>query len=111
MPGTITTEELRQAIDAGEVVVLEALPRPYFDKEHLPGALNLPLDDLDVLAAQLVPDRDAAVVTYCSNEACGNSGVAANRLSALGYTDVRKYPGGKQAWTEAGLPVERSAAA
>ncbi|MGH9156448.1 MAG: rhodanese-like domain-containing protein [Acidimicrobiales bacterium] len=41
--------------------------------------------------------------------ACGNSGLAADRLRVLGYTDVRKYPGGKQEWIEAGLPVEAGA--
>lgn len=43
---------------------------------------------------------------YCSNTACQNSGIAANRLTALGYTDVRKYAEGKQDWVEAGLPTE-----
>jgi rhodanese-related sulfurtransferase len=52
------------------------------------------LDDLDELAPVLVPDHDTAVVTYCSNTA--NSGIAAQRLQALGYRNVRKYPGGKQ---------------
>ncbi len=105
MSPTITLDELRRAVELGEVVVLEALPQPYFDREHLPGALNLPLEDLDDLAPRLVPDRSTAVVTYCSNRACGNSAIAAQRLRALGYTDVRAYEGGKQEWIEAGLPV------
>lgn len=111
MTDTIDREELRLAIDAGSVVVLEALPRMYYEKAHLPGALNLPLDDIDALAPVLVPDKHQAIVTYCSNTACNNSAVAAHRLNALGYTDVRKYPGGKQDWMEAGLPVESSSAA
>ena len=106
MAETITIEDLRRAIEAGTVTVLEALPRPYFDNEHLPGARNLPLDDLEALAPALVPDLDAPVVTYCANTACGNSADAAERLRDLGYTDVRTYPGGKQEWIEAGLPVE-----
>lgn len=55
--------------------------------------------------ARLVPDKDQVIVTYCSNDACGNSS-AATRLRALGYRNVRKYSGGKQDWIEAGLPVE-----
>lgn len=76
----------------------------------LPGALNLPLDDLDELAPVLVPDKSAAVVTYCSNTSCRNSAMAAERLRAMGYTDVRAYEGGKQDWIEAGLPVESGGA-
>ncbi len=109
MAETIDRGELRRAMTEGTVVVLEALPPMYFDKEHLPGARNLPLDDLDELAPRLVPDKDQAIVTYCSNTACNNSTIAAARLRGLGYRNVRKYPGGKQDWIEAGLPVEAGA--
>ncbi len=106
MADTITRDELRTAIDAGTVVVLEALPPMYFEKEHLPTARNLPLDEIDELAARLIPSTETPVVTYCSNTACNNSSIAADRLTALGYANVRKYAEGKQDWVEAGLPVE-----
>ena len=106
MAETIDREELQALIEEGTVVVLEALPPMYFDREHLPGAANLPLDDLEDLAPRLVPSKDQPIVTYCSNTACNNSTIAAQRLRALGYRNVRKYPGGKQDWMEAGLPVE-----
>lgn len=106
MADTITRAELHTAIATDGVVVLEALPPMYFEKDHLPGARNLPLDDIDELAPRLIPATDSAVVTYCSNAACNNSTIAAQRLEALGYTNVRKYEGGKQDWMEAGLPLE-----
>jgi rhodanese-related sulfurtransferase len=106
MAQTVNREELRQEIEEGSVVVLEALPPEYYDKEHLPGAQNLPLDDLDQRVTRLVPDKDQAIITYCSNDACENSTIAAARLRDLGYSNVRKYPGGKQDWIEAGLAVE-----
>lgn len=106
MTDQVNREQLQQEIGDGHVVVLEALPPVYFENEHLPGARNLPLDDLEASVARLVPDKDQAIVTYCSNTACDNSSVAAIRLRELGYRNVRKYPGGKQDWIEAGLPVE-----
>jgi rhodanese-related sulfurtransferase len=48
-------------------------------------------------------------VTYCSNPACPNSQRVAARLTALGYTNVRKYREGIEDWTEAGLPTESGA--
>jgi len=63
------------------------------------------------LAPQLLGDRDAAIVTYCSNEACRNSGIAQAELVAMGYTNVRKFPGGKQEWTEAGLSLDAATVA
>ena len=44
---------------------------------------------------------------YCASLACRNSEIAANRLVALGYTNVREYAEGIAHWIEAGLPVER----
>jgi rhodanese-related sulfurtransferase len=106
MSKTISRDELRQQIEAGEVVVAEALPAPYYEDAHLPGAINLPHDEVEALAPELLPDKSAAIVTYCSNTACQNSGIAAAKLEALGYTNVAKYPGGKEDWVEAGLPTE-----
>lgn len=108
MVTSITREELRSRMDRGEPLrIVEALPPAQYEQEHLPGALSLPHDRVDELAATLLPDRSAPVVVYCANGPCQNSGVAARRLAELGYTDVRDYELGKQDWIEAGLPVER----
>lgn len=110
MPRTITRDELKAGIDAGALVVVETLGPQYYGDAHLPGAINIPHTQVAELAPALLPDKDAAIVTYCSNADCQNSEVAARQLEALGYTNVRKYAEGKQDWTEAGLPVESGAA-
>jgi rhodanese-related sulfurtransferase len=102
----ISRAELQAAIDAGTVVPVDALPESYYAQQHLPGALNLVADDVEVRAATLLPDKNAAIVTYCSNPACSNSGQVAAKLENLGYRNVRKYAEGIQDWVEAGLPVE-----
>ncbi|GCD96866.1 rhodanese-like domain-containing protein [Embleya hyalina] len=106
MTALITRDALKTAIDAGTVTVLDALGGEYHARQHLPGALPLTPTDVDEKAASLLPDLDAAIVTYCSNPACPNSGQVADRLTAIGYTNVRKYREGIQDWVEAGLPVE-----
>lgn len=106
MTTLITREELRNAIEAGAVTVVDALPAGYYDQQHLPGAVNLVEADTDQQAQSLLPDKGASIVTYCSNAACGNSQAVANRLVKLGYTNVRKYRDGIQDWVEAGLDVE-----
>lgn len=111
MTATITRDELRAGIDAGDLVLVDALPESYYLQQHLPGALNLVADDVEAAAEALLPDKDAAIVTYCSNRACPNSGQVAVRLEKLGYTNVRKYPDGIQDWVEAGLPTEQGAPA
>ena len=62
------------------------------------------------LAPALLPDKDAAIVVYCANEPCPNSGIATHVLRKLGYTDVRDYAEGKADWVEAGLALEQAAA-
>lgn len=102
----ITRTELEEILAAGTVTLVDALPQSYYDQQHLPGAINLVESEVDTLAARLLPDLDATIVTYCSNTACGNSKAVARRLDKLGYRHVRTYPGGIQDWAEAGLPTQ-----
>ncbi|MEU6738607.1 rhodanese-like domain-containing protein [Streptosporangium sandarakinum] len=110
MTALISRDELRAAIETGTVVVVDALGGDYYAQQHLPGALALVENEVADRAAELLPDKDAAIVTYCSNPACGNSEAVARRLTGLGYTNVRKYREGIQDWVEAGLPVESGVA-
>jgi rhodanese-related sulfurtransferase len=110
---TNVTPISRQSIEARlasdqDITLVEALGPMYYDAEHLPGALNLPHDQVDELAPGVLPDRDAFVVVYCANTPCPNSAIAAKRLVELGYTDVHEYVEGKQDWIEAGLPIEQT---
>ncbi|MEV4107928.1 rhodanese-like domain-containing protein [Nonomuraea sp. NPDC049695] len=111
MTALITREELKAAIDAGTVTVIDALGGDYYAKQHLPGAIPLVEAEVADRAAELLPDRNAAIVTYCSNPACNNSQAVATRLEGLGYTHVRKYREGIEDWAAAGLPLEGAATA
>jgi rhodanese-related sulfurtransferase len=111
MTELITRSDLEILVAAGSVVLIDALPASYYDQLHLPSALNLVESDVETEAPRLLPDKNAAIVTYCSNEACGNSQAVANRLARLGYTAVRKYREGIQDWVAAGNPTESSTSA
>jgi rhodanese-related sulfurtransferase len=104
----IDTETLRQRLaGARPPVLVEALPEKYWSDWHLPGARHLPHDQVKELAPAVLPDKDAEIVVYCASKTCQNSHIAASRLVQLGYTSVFVYPGGKQEWQDAGLPVNR----
>ena len=107
---TITLDETRSALTDPRTIVLEVLPRKYYDHGHLPGARQTTNDEIGAQAQDLIPDKTAPVVLYCSGQTCGNSHAAGVTLTELGYTDVRVFLGGKAAWTEAGLALERNAA-
>jgi rhodanese-related sulfurtransferase len=106
MTALISRDDLTAAIAARAITVVDALGGDYYAKQHLPGAVALAPQDVDSMAPSVLPDQNAAIVTYCSNAACSNSGQVASRLTALGYVNVRKYREGIEDWTGAGLPTE-----
>jgi rhodanese-related sulfurtransferase len=111
MTELITRTDLEVLVANDDVVLVDALPASYYDQIHLPAALNLVESDVDTAAPRLLPDKNATIVTYCSNEACGNSQAVANRLERLGYTAVCKYREGIHDWVAAGNPTESTQAA
>ena len=65
---TITREDLKAKMDRGDQFVLvETLPRQAYEHQHLPGALNLPPDQIRDLAPGLLPDKAAEIIVYCTN--------------------------------------------
>ena len=103
----ITTEALRAKLIAEDrVVLVEALGGGFFADAHLPGAINVPVAEVDRLAPHLLPDIEAEIIVYCSRT-CRSSQMVASRLEQLGYHHVVVYEGGKEDWVEHGYPVER----
>lgn len=112
MPNPIPRDALKRKLDHHEkIVLIEALPAKYFQQGHLPGAINIAPDAPDASFAHALPDKDAEIVVYCASATCRNSSIAAERLAALGYRNVREYHEGKAGWIAAGLPIESGAAA
>ena len=107
---TIDHEELSRKLESDEpLVVVDALPPMSYAHSHLPGAINLPPERVDETAAKRIP-KSAEVVVYCANPECESSIETARRLVALGFANVRHYPGGKDEWRRLGLPLERAGA-
>jgi rhodanese-related sulfurtransferase len=108
-PIAITRDELKVRLGrGGDFKLVETLPPEQFRDGHLPGAMNMPPDQVATLAPKLLPDKQTEVITYCASRTCHASADAARELIKLGYTNVRHYAGGKADWRFAGLPVERA---
>ena len=61
----VECDEIVTKIERGEALVLvDALPPMSFAHSHLPGAINLPPERVDDLAARRIPDRNAEIVVY-----------------------------------------------
>jgi len=68
MDRTISTKELKAKLDRKEnVTMIETLAAERFREAHIPGALNIPPEKIKELAPQLLPGKNAEIVTYCTN--------------------------------------------
>jgi len=68
MEGTISTKDLKAKLDRKQdLSVVETLAPERFREAHIPGALNIPPERIRELAPQLLPNKDAEIVTYCTN--------------------------------------------
>jgi rhodanese-related sulfurtransferase len=65
MPTVIDRHRLRHLVDEEQAQLVEVLPRGEYDEEHLPGAVHLPLKQLDADAAGRILDPGRPVVVYC----------------------------------------------
>src|SRR4051812_32141151 len=101
MPVPIDTARARELLTQGAQLV-DVLPEATFTQEHLPGAINIPLQSIDKAVQQL--ERTKAVVVYCYDYQCDLSPRAAHRLEQLGFAEVYDYVAGKAAWLASGLP-------
>jgi len=65
---TISTEDLKAKLGKDKnFIVVETLAPERYREAHIPGALNIPPDKVKELAPQVLPNKDAQIVTYCSN--------------------------------------------
>jgi rhodanese-related sulfurtransferase len=63
MPREIDRDQVRRLLDGGAQLV-EVLPSSEYEEDHLPGAVNLPLRQIERQAESLL-DRDRPVIVYC----------------------------------------------
>ncbi|OOZ38463.1 ArsR family transcriptional regulator [Solemya pervernicosa gill symbiont] len=98
------TDLLERARD-GLVTVLDVRPPEEYEAGHLPGAVNIPLADLEQHLDEL--DLEHEVVAYCRGPHCILAFDAVARLREQGYTAHRLEDGFPE-WQLAGLPVEKT---
>jgi rhodanese-related sulfurtransferase/DNA-binding transcriptional ArsR family regulator len=102
----VSRTELFKRMRDGLVTVLDVRPADEFASGHLPGAVNIPLDQLEARLSELDTSQD--VVAYCRGAYCILSFEAVARLRAKGLT-ARRLEEGLPEWRAAGLPVVQAA--
>jgi rhodanese-related sulfurtransferase len=61
----ISRDEIERRLDDPTLVLVDVLPHEAWAVEHIPGAINLPLAEVEERALRMLPDRDADIAAYC----------------------------------------------
>jgi rhodanese-related sulfurtransferase/predicted transcriptional regulator len=99
----VSSRELLARSRQGQVTVLDVRPAEEFAAGHLPGAVNIPLSELESRLAEL--PRRRQVVAYCRGPYCVLAFEAVATLRRQGF-EARRLEQGLPEWRRDGLPVE-----
>ncbi|MBU1229212.1 MAG: sulfurtransferase [Proteobacteria bacterium] len=94
------------------VVLIDA--RPYMTKYaqgYIPTAISIPDSEFEKKLDLLPKDKNTTLVYYCEGPECRLSHSSAKKAEALGYVNVKVFPGGYPEWVKAGLPAKAAASA
>jgi ArsR family transcriptional regulator len=100
----VSHAELVRRIKDGTATVLDVRPADEFALGHVPGAVNIPLQQIERRLAELPRRRE--IVAYCRGPYCVLAFEAVAALRARGFK-VRRLADGMPEWRAAGLPVAR----
>jgi len=98
----VSRKDLIRRLKDGTVTLLDVRPEDEFALGHLPGAVNIPLKELEKRLAELPKRRE--VVAYCRGPYCVLAFEAVAALRQRGFK-VRRLEDGLPEWRAAGLPV------
>lgn len=62
----ISRDEIRRRLHDPALTLVDVLPHEAYAAEHLPGAMNLPLAEVEQRAPEVLSDRNADIATYCA---------------------------------------------
>ena len=102
----ISHDELKAAIAAKKVTLLDVNGTSVYEKGHIPGAIDFTKEKANI-ASKLPKDKGALIVAYCANENCPAYQQGAKAAKELGYTNVKHYAKGIMGWKDSGEPTEK----
>ena len=100
--GELPREEVGGLVKRGEAVLIDVRPALEFEHGHVPGAVSLPIEELEARIGEL--PRDRPVVAYCRGTYCLDADEAVAALRERGF-DAHRLEGGWPEWQAEGRPV------
>jgi len=107
----ISMSVAKKNFDKGGFVFIDARPARVFKKGTIAGSINIPDTKFYEYKDQLPADKNVAVIAFCGGFKCEKSHIVADKMLAMGYTNVVVYAGGVPEWKAAGYPMAKGGAA
>lgn len=98
----VTAEELLRRMREENITVLDVRAEAEYAIGHLPGALNIPVTELERRLTELPKDQE--IIAYCRGPHCALSAEAVRALRNKGYK-VRHFDSGLPGWQAMGLAI------
>jgi len=98
----ISADELLTRLRQNEAILLDVRPQPEYEAGHLPGAISIPIDELERRLNELPPDK--MVVAYCRGPYCVYADEALGLLAQQGRRAARLEEGVLE-WQQAGYEL------
>ena len=93
----ISQDQAKQMMEEEkDFLLVDVRTKEEFEEGHIPGAINLPVEEIGDSQPQLLPNKDQVLLLYCRSGR--RSQEAANKLAGMGYTKVYEF-GGIMDWT------------
>jgi rhodanese-related sulfurtransferase len=102
----ISISELKEAIAAKKVTVIDVNGTSSFASGHVPGAIDFQANKND-LAKVLPADKSTLIVAYCGGPSCNAYKSAAKKAKELGYTNIKHLASGLKGWKDASENLEK----
>lgn len=107
VPMPVGLAQAKDLHDSGQAVLVDARSADSFAKEHITGAVSLPLavagGKNPPLPENVTPDT--IIIAYCNGFSCHDSMELGKILIKAGYRQVFVFEGGLPEWRDAGYPT------
>ncbi|MDR2826783.1 MAG: hypothetical protein LBV77_01860 [Candidatus Adiutrix intracellularis] len=101
-------EAMNAVLQKPGTVLIDARPSLFYKIGHLPGAINLPVDETDeatLNAWRTGQNSKSIIIIYCTDDLCQMADKLSKRLTVLGMFPIIFSPG-FAGWEKANLPIE-----
>jgi rhodanese-related sulfurtransferase len=88
-------------------VLVDSRTHEEYYQAHIPGAINIPAENMEMNKSKLPKDKSTPIIFYCRGLGCTLSRIAAGSAFEMGYTYLLIYQAGMPDWLMQGNPVQK----